>query len=59
MIKLKIDDNVATIDGSPYELDISPTIMNDRTLVPVRFIAECFNAKVDWVEESNSVIISY
>lgn len=59
VIKLIINNNVATIDGQPYELDCSPIIINDRTLVPVRFIAECFNAKVDWVEDSNSVMITY
>ncbi len=30
------------------EMDVAPLIMNARTLVPLRFIAEAFGAEVEW-----------
>ena len=39
-VKLKIDDNLAYIDGEETILDVPATIINGRTMVPVRFISE-------------------
>lgn len=33
------------------EMDVVPTVVDGRTLVPIRFAAEAFGAKVDWEEE--------
>jgi len=38
--------------------DAKPFIKDDRTLVPVRFIAEGFGAKVNWDEKASTVNIS-
>ena len=32
------------------ELDVPAKIINGRTLVPVRFIADCFGVDVQWDE---------
>ena len=37
--------------------DVEPTIINSRTLVPVRFISEAFDCKVEWIGESQTVRI--
>ena len=50
----KISDNsneVITLDAPPY-------MYKDRTLVPVRAIAEAMEAKVDWNAETRTVTIS-
>lgn len=39
------------------EMDVVPTVVDGRTLVPIRFAAEAFGAKVDWEEESQTVTI--
>lgn len=39
-------------------LDAAPFTANDRTLVPVRYIAESFDMKVDWSEETQTVSIT-
>ncbi len=39
-------------------LDAAPFTANDRTLVPVRYIAESFDMKVDWTEETQTVSIT-
>ena len=39
------------------EIDVAPIIQNGRTLVPIRVISESLNYYVDWIPETNSVII--
>ncbi|MBY6277944.1 MAG: hypothetical protein CWE10_17460 [Symbiobacterium thermophilum] len=48
-IILTIDRPMALVDGREVPLDAPPVIRNDRTMVPVRFIAEQMGAKVYWV----------
>jgi len=48
-IVLTIDKPVALVDGKEVPLDAPPVIRDDRTMVPVRFIAEQMGAKVYWV----------
>ncbi|MDX9871264.1 MAG: stalk domain-containing protein [Clostridia bacterium] len=38
-------------------LDSPPVIINGRTMVPIRYIAETFGAKVEWLEDSKTVLI--
>lgn len=47
-IILKINDKVATVNGEKIVLDVPATIVNESTLVPVRFIAESLGAAVEW-----------
>ena len=43
---------------SQLVLDAVPFVTNDRTMVPVRAVAEALRAKVDWVEKTNTVVIT-
>ncbi len=60
-IKLKIGDLNAYIrDGDveeQCELDVAPVIVNDSTLVPVRFIAQAFGCKTNWNPNMREVVI--
>ena len=57
-ISMTIDENVFYRNGKALALDSPAVVVNDRTLVPVRAIAESFNCKVAWEEDTNSVIIT-
>lgn len=57
-IILTIGQKDATIDGNTVSNDVAPKIVNDRTMLPIRFIAEALGAKVDWIEESQTVKIT-
>ena len=39
------------------QLDTTPILVNNRVLVPIRFIGETFGAKVDWDKETQSINI--
>lgn len=54
---------VAGLGGGGWDfqtiyLDVPPQIVNDRTLVPVRAVAESFNADVGWDGYTQTVIIT-
>ena len=57
-IKLVIDSLTAQLNGEEQTLDTAPTIINDRTMLPIRFIAESFNFNVDWEENTQTVTIT-
>ncbi len=57
-IQLTVDSNQAQINGQKVTLDVPPTIVNGRTLVPVRFISESTGQKVSWDEENQRVLIT-
>ncbi|UTW70845.1 copper amine oxidase N-terminal domain-containing protein [Anaerobacillus sp. HL2] len=56
-IVLYIGEAIAYINGEEYTLDVPAGTENSRTIVPIRFISEAFNAYVDYEEETESVII--
>lgn len=57
-IKLKINSNIAYVNGKEVILDTEPIIHNNRTLVPIRFIAENLGCNVEWNEADREVIIT-
>jgi lactocepin len=63
-ILLTIDSNCALVDGiktkiDPSNLEVVPVIINGRTYLPVRFIAENLGAMVDWDPATETVTIYY
>ena len=56
-IRLTIGQNILYKNGQAIALDVPAKIMNDRTMVPVRAIAEAFSADVDWVQAAQLVTI--
>jgi len=59
IIKLKIGENKADVNGKTVSFDTSAVLQNDRTMVPVRFISEALGAKVGWNQENKTVEIEY
>ena len=63
-ITMKIDQGFFTVEdvfnneSRRVELDVLPFIMDGRTLVPARAVAESFNCQVDWDEANWQVIIT-
>ncbi|MEA1973960.1 MAG: stalk domain-containing protein [Bacillota bacterium] len=57
-IVLKVDSKVALINGKEVTMDVPAKIIDNRTMVPVRFIAESTGLNVSWDENSRSVMIS-
>ncbi len=57
-IIINIGSDAALVNGKKVELDSPAFIENDRTYLPLRFISENLGAKVEWVEDTQQVIIT-
>ena len=57
-IKLTIDNNLAQLNGKVTTLDVAPAIIGNRTMLPVRFIADCFSVNTEWVKEMTKVVLT-
>jgi len=57
-ISLVIDSKTAFIDGKPVLLDVPATILNGRTLVPIRFVSEALGARVTWDQDTQEVTVT-
>jgi hypothetical protein len=57
-VLLQIDQNVALVDYEHKYLDVPPKVVNGRTLVPLRFVAEAFGLNVGWDDSTQTVTIS-
>ena len=57
-ISLTINNTTATKNGEAISLDVPAKIINGRTLVPVRFISDCFGVNVEWDGNARRVILT-
>lgn len=58
VMTLWIDNNTMWTPDSDVTLDVAPTIINNRTLVPVRAISESIGANVYWNNDTRTVEIT-
>jgi len=57
-IVLQVGNTTASMNNEMITLDAAPAIVNSRTMVPVRFISETLGARVDWVADTRTVVIT-
>lgn len=58
-IEFFIGSRTAKVDGEKITLDTAPYIYQDRTYIPVRFLAESLGAAVSWDNASRIVNIEF
>lgn len=51
-------DITILVNGEKIAYDVAPVIENDRTLVPVRALAESLGASVQWLGQQSQVIVN-
>ena len=57
-VKLWIGTDKAELDGELVTLDTSSILVNDRTMVPLRAVAETLDCTVDWLAKTKTVQIT-
>lgn len=57
-IRLRIGDRTAMVDGRRVALDVPPLILENTTMVPLRFVSENLGARVDWMPAERTVYIA-
>ncbi len=63
-INLWINNSVANVNGLNKFIDetnpnVKPIIINGRTMLPIRFVAENLGCIVDWLQNEKKVVINY
>ncbi|WP_312045022.1 copper amine oxidase N-terminal domain-containing protein [Anaerotignum sp.] len=57
-IKLVLNETTAIVNGNSCTLEVPPQIINGRTMVPARFVAENLNCDVNWNATTQTISIS-
>ncbi len=57
-VELTLGSDTAYVNGVAAKLDVAAESVDGRTVIPLRFLAEAFDATVDFDEETQSVIIT-
>ncbi len=63
IMELWIDNPIAFINGVNIPIDknnsLAPLVVNGRTFLPLRFVAESFNGKVDWDAPTQTITLTF
>ena len=59
VIELFIYQTYALVNHQKVSLDVAPTIIRQRTMVPLRFVAENLKAQVIWDAKTQEINIKY
>ena len=57
-ILVAIGSNTMTKNGESIALDVPAQLINSRTMVPVRAIAEAFGVNVEWNDKAQTVVLA-
>ena len=55
---LQLDNQKASVNGEIKTMDVVPQVVEGRTLVPVRFLAESVGAEVAWDDATRTVTLT-
>lgn len=56
-VVLRIGNETAMVNKETITLEAIPKIVNNRTLIPLRFVSEALGSQVNWDEKNNIVTI--
>src|SRR6266566_2414967 len=54
-LQLRIGERMAQVNGRQVPLDVPPLILQNTTMVPLRFVSENLGARVDWLPGNQTV----
>lgn len=58
VVEVWLDKNTARVNGLEQQVRTAPTAINDRTLLPLRFVSENLGLCVNWEESTQCISIS-
>lgn len=57
-VSLTIGSTEATVNGQPVTMDVPAQIIGGSTMIPLRFVSQALGAKVQWIDATQTVIIT-
>lgn len=58
VILMQIGSKIPSVNGQVKVIDANALLLNDRTMVPLRFVSECLGATMEWDEVNRIVRIT-
>lgn len=58
VVQLTIGSNVLMVNGASITMDVAPEIVSDRTMLPIRHVAEVLGSVVGWDAATQTVTIN-
>ena len=58
VVKMTVGSKEMYIGSELLTMDVSPAVIDGRTLAPARYVAEAFGANVQWNQDANTVVIT-
>lgn len=56
-VELKIDSKVAKVNGVDKQMEIPSKLINDKTMIPTRFVSKELGLDIEWIEKERTVCI--
>ena len=57
-VAFQINNRSATVNSQAQTMDVPARLINDKTMIPIRFLSENLGYTVEWDEETNMAIIT-
>ena len=57
-VTFSVDNTTATVNGSAATMDVPARLINDKTMVPLRFLSENLGFNVQWDEAIRTAIVT-
>lgn len=57
-VVIQIDNTTAYVNGEARTLDVPAQLINDRTMVPARFISEAMGCEVTWYDATKTAAVA-
>jgi len=57
-ISIQLNNSYATVNGTKIKLEAPATIIKGKTMVPLRFVSDAMDAKLDWDDKTKTANIS-
>ena len=58
-VRMWIDNDTIRVNGSPLQIDVAPTIINDRTMLPARAVIESLGGAIEFINSTRQIVIVY
>lgn len=57
-VVMHINDTNAVVAGKHVQMSVAPKIINNKTMIPLRFVGEAVGLEVNWDKENRTAIIN-
>lgn len=58
-VEMWLGQKTIKVDGEGKDIDMAPMTINDRTMLPVRFVTENIGCQIEWIASCQQIVIVF